>query len=161
VILRPGTADDDRFVATLARCAFGDYGDYDRVLPRWLGARGVATVIAEERGTPVGFAMVGMRPGLHLRRPDAELLAVAVAAGARGRGVGTALVREAITIAERWRARDLCLHTAEANMTAQHVFARAGFLPNGIADAFYANGQGALAMRRPVHALRRRRLKAS
>jgi ribosomal protein S18 acetylase RimI-like enzyme len=161
VTLRPGSSSDARFVGTLARNAFGDYGDYDRVLPRWLGARGVATVIAEERGTLVGFAMVGMRPGLHLRRPDAELLAVAVVARARGRGVGTALVDEAIAVAERWRARDLCLHTAEANATAQHVFARAGFLPTGIADAFYANGQGALAMRRPVHALRRRRLKAS
>ena len=160
MILRPGRTDDERFVAALARSAFGDYGDYDRVLPRWLGARGVATVVAEERGTPIGFAMVGMRPGLHLRRPDAELLAVAVTGPARGRGVGTALVGEAIAVAERWRARDLRLHTAATNAVAQHVFRRAGFLPDGTTDAFYANGQAALAMRRPVHALRRR-LKAS
>ena len=155
--LRPGRATDDRFVAALARAAFGDYGDYDRVLPHWLGARGVATVVAEDHGVAVGFAMVGMRPGLHLRRPDAELLAVAVVPAARGRGVGTALVGETIAIAERWRARDLCLHTAERNVVAQRVFAHAGFQATGTADAFYANGQGALAMRRPVQTLRHRR----
>jgi ribosomal-protein-alanine N-acetyltransferase len=159
--IRPGRSSDDRFIAALARAAFGDYGDYDRVLPHWLGARGVATVIAEQRGGPIGFAMVGMRPGLHVRRPDAELLAVAVVAGTRGQGVGTALVAEAIAIAERWRARDLCLHTAERNVAAQRLFTHAGFLATGTADAFYANGQGALAMRRPVRALRRRRVAAS
>ena len=156
-MLRMGGPPDAEFVAELARTAFGAYGEYERVLPRWLGTRGVATVVAEEDGIPAGFAMVGMRPGLYLGRPDAELLAVAVAARARRRGIGRALVHEVIAIAERWRVRGIRLHTADANLIAQRLFAAEGFLAEASREGFYPNGQGAVAMRRPVERRRRAR----
>ena len=68
-MLRAGGPADAEFVADLARTAFSAYGEYERVLPHWLGTRGVATVVAEDDGMPAGFAMLGMRPGLHLGRP--------------------------------------------------------------------------------------------
>jgi len=156
-VLRTGGPADAAFVAELARTAFRDYGEYERVLPRWLGARGVATVVAEEDGAPAGFAMLGMRPGLHLGRPDAELLAVAVATPARRRGIGRALVREVIVIAERWRVRGVRLHTADTNLVAQRLFTGEGFLAEASRRGFYPNGQGALAMRRAVERRRARR----
>ena len=155
--LRAGGPGDAPFVAELARTAFSTYGEYDRVLPHWLGTRGVATVVAEDGGTPAGFAMLGMRPGLHLGRPDAELLAVAVAAPARRRGIGRALVREMIAIAERWRVRGIRLHTADTNVVAQGLFAGEGFLAEASREGFYPNGQGAVAMRRPLERRRRGR----
>jgi len=145
-VLRAGGPGDAEFVADLARTAFSAYGEYDRVLPHWLGTRGVATVVAEKEGAPAGFAMVGMRPGLYLGRADAELLALAVAMNARRRGIGRALVREAIAIAERWRVR-----------VAQRLFAAEGFLAEASREGFYPNGQGAVAMRRPVDRRRRPR----
>jgi len=148
--LRSGGPDDATFVAALARAAFGAFGEYDRVLPRWLGTRGVATVVAERGATRVGFAMLGMRTGLHLGRPDAELLALAVDAGARGCGIGGALVAETIAIAMRWRVAGVRLHTAESNAGAQRLFTRHGFVPGASHDGFYPNGQGAIAMRRAL-----------
>ncbi|TMA36792.1 MAG: GNAT family N-acetyltransferase [Deltaproteobacteria bacterium] len=156
-VLRAGGPADAVFVTDLARTAFSDYGEYDRVLPRWLGTRGVATVVAEEGGAPAGFAMLGMRTGLHLGRADAELLAVAVAARARRRGIGRALVREVIAIAERWRVRGVRLHTADTNLVAQRLFAGEGFLAEASRRGFYPNGQGAVAMRRAVERRRRAR----
>ena len=156
-LLRVGGPGDATFVAELARTAFSAYGEYDRVLPHWLGTRGVATVVAEDDGTPAGFAMLGMRPGLHLGRPDAELLAVAVSARARRRGIGRALVREVIVIAERWRVRGIRLHTADTNVVAQRLFAGEGFLAEASREGFYPNGQGAVAMRRPLERRRRSR----
>ena len=156
-MLRAGGPADAEFVADLARTAFSAYGEYERVLPHWLGTRGVATVVAEKEGAPAGFAMVGMRPGLYLGRADAELLALAVAVSARRRGIGRALVREAIAIAERWRVRGIRLHTAEKNRVAQRLFAAEGFLAESSREGFYPNGQGAVAMRRPVERRRRAR----
>jgi ribosomal protein S18 acetylase RimI-like enzyme len=152
--LRAGVPADAEFIAELARAAFGPYGEYERVLPRWLGTRGVATLIGERHGLAVGFAMLGMRPGLHLGRPDAELLAVAVAEEARGLGVGTALLREVVSIAARWRVRGVRLHTADTNRGAQRLFEREGFVRQASQEGFYPNGQGAVAMRRAVERAR-------
>jgi len=113
--------------------------------------------VAEDDGMPAGFAMLGMRPGLHLGRPDAELLAVAVAALARRPGIGRALVREVIVIAERWRVRGIRLHTADTNVVAQRLFAGEGFLAEASREGLYPNGQGDVAMRRPLERRRRSR----
>lgn len=155
IALRAGGAGDAPFVATLAGEAFAGYGDYDEILPRWLRRRGVRTIVAEVDGAAAGFAMVTVRTGVHLGRPDAELLAVAVAPGARRRGVGTALVREAITAAAAWGLPGIRLHTAETNRAAQRLFASAGFLPARPRRRFYSNGQAAIPMRRRIAQPRR------
>lgn len=65
-------------------------------------------------------------PPMTRARPEMRLLAVAPAA--RGRGIGTALVRECIRRARRSGSAALTLHTSDVMQMAMRMYERMGFV---------------------------------
>ena len=84
------------------------------------------TLVAVHEGRWVGTA------GAHLRRREAELVAVYVVADARGARLG--VLDALLEAVERWaadRADSIILHVGEENMRARRAYERRGFHPTG------------------------------
>ena len=153
--LRRAARRDRAFIGALAAEAFAAYGEYGPLLLDWFAMAGVEGTIAEERGRPVGLTLVAF-----VTDPDApahwvaDVLAIAVAREARGRGVGRRLLEAAVArardVARRWPVRALRLSVAEENAAARGLFESCGFAYGGREDRFYPRGQRALHMRRPL-----------
>lgn len=156
VEIRPTTPADGGFVSQLSGEAFAPFGDYRELLPRWNGKPGVFTFLAVERRRPVGFVMVGFYWGDPERRTwvFADVLAIAVASGHRGRGIGRKLLRQAIEAACEARSaldvRELRLTVADTNGRAQALFRSEGFVLSEEGHGHYDGGQVALRMRKPL-----------
>ena len=92
---------------------------------------------------------------LRWRKRDriAKIERVAVVAAARGQGVGRALLRGALALAEAEGGREALLH---AQTTAQAFYAGLGFVAGG--PEFVEDGIPHIAMRRPLTGADRQRL---
>ena len=88
-------------------------------------AQGTTLLIARDEGTIVGIAM------LHIYRIPTGLQAriddVVVQLASRGRGIGEALVREAITMARAAGAKSLHLTSHPRREAANRLYLRLGF----------------------------------
>jgi ribosomal protein S18 acetylase RimI-like enzyme len=97
-----------------------------------LGADGTGVVLAAVEGTAlVGTAMLEFWPHAEpvVRGPaEAAIRALAVAPGARGRGVGRALLAAVTQRAAERGTTHLVLLTMPKMRTAQHLYATAGFV---------------------------------
>ena len=106
--------------------------------------------IAEQGGIAVGVAALEWR-GWNRR---AELTHLYVDAGARGRGVGAALLADARATAEGWGARCLWVETQQVNAPAVRFYRRHGFTWCGadltLYDPHEAPGEVALFFALPL-----------
>ena len=154
VRLRPGLASDLGFLSQLAREAFEHYGDYDRLLPEWARTPGIELTVAEEDGQRVGLTLLGFFEQRPRPAAVADLLAIAVAATHRRRGVGRLLLQAAIKRArELARVNVVCalrLTVAETNAGARALFEAAGFGYVPEHEGHYPKGQRALRMELPL-----------
>lgn len=149
--IRRGGPRDRDWIVRSSRATFAGFGDYGEIIDRWLAARGVASVVAEEAERLLGFSIVYPHRRLGALRPSfAELVAIVVAPPERDRGLGRSLLDRTELIARGWGARELRLHTAHDNHGAQRFFQRAGFRPRDAAPSFYPRGQAAVEMARPL-----------
>jgi ribosomal protein S18 acetylase RimI-like enzyme len=151
---RPARTGDARFLAELAGEAFGTYGDYQTVVAAWAADPFVEATIAVQEGAPAGAAfLVFLRPGEAPHTRVGDLLALAVAAPFRGRGLGRALlahvVARATHVSRRHGIDALRLAVAESNAAARRLFESAGFRYYE-AEGSYPNGQKALHMSLPL-----------
>jgi len=104
--------------------------------------------IAELLATPGAFAF-HHQDGFVLARVaggEAEILTLAVAPHARGRGLGRALLHAAIARAERQGAEVLFLEVGADNPHALALYAGLGFAKVGIRKGYYSGGD-ALVLR--------------
>lgn len=158
MIRRAEVADHPWIIATGAE-AYRDLGDYTRILPSWLEQPGVLAWIDHDlQGRGRAFAMLGFYTEAPVRPPApgevvADLLALAVLPTFQRRGIGSKLLTHVIEVAERVapasRIAALRLTVAETNVSAQRLYARAGFrIVDG--SASYDRGQRALRMARPL-----------
>lgn len=102
----------------------------------WLGegsARMLAAVSAGDEGAqPLGYAVLSVKPSMaswDVGAEVGELETLAVAAGTRGEGIGTLLIK---ACEERLRAEGVAYWTVgvvEANEGATRLYERAGFRP--------------------------------
>jgi ribosomal-protein-alanine N-acetyltransferase len=153
--LRPARRRDRAFIGALAGEAFAAYGDYGPLLLDWFGTPGVEATIAEDEAGPAGLTLLAF-----VADPEAsggwvaDVLAIAVAARARRRGLGRRLLggvlERAGGAARRWPVHAVRLSVAEDNLSARALFESAGFQYTGHEESFYPRGQRALHMRRPV-----------
>ncbi len=90
-------------------------------------------IVAEKEGTIVGSVLL-YPPGTAFSTPDEgpltcpEVRLLAVAAEARGQGVGTALMKECIRRSRRLGANCLNLHTTDMMQVAMRMYERMGFV---------------------------------
>jgi [ribosomal protein S18]-alanine N-acetyltransferase len=78
---------------------------------------------------------------------EAEVLTLAVAPAVRGGGIGAALLSEAMTMAAAMGARAVFLEVSVANIAAQRVYTRAGFVQAGLRRHYYSDNTDALVLR--------------
>jgi len=146
-----GDENDRSYIVSLARQCFARFGDYGRIVDRWLGVSGVVSVVACHGGVRIGFAIVAPHRWLRLFRPScAELVAIAIDPGRRARGFGRCLLERAELVARSWDAPEIRLHTACDNDGAQRFFARAGYRAVDGVPSYYPNGQEAVEMVRTL-----------
>lgn len=149
VTVRPATLDDvDAVVAILVEVA----GE-----GRWIGTEAPVDVeqrrrrmvedvereeaivlVAEVAGQPVGEL------GLYLARYGVADLGMAVAAGWRGRGIGSALLAEAIGRARTAGAHKIALQVWPHNAAAIALYERSGFQREGYLTRHYRRRSGEL-----------------
>ena len=95
-------------------------------------------LVAEAGGQPVGEL------GLHLARYGVADLGMAVAAGWRGRGIGSALLAEAIDQARTAGAHKVALQVWPHNAAAIALYERFGFQREGYLTRHYRRRSGEL-----------------
>jgi ribosomal protein S18 acetylase RimI-like enzyme len=103
-----------------------------RVIQKWIdgGEPDCMIVIAREDGARralQGFALVRMQPDALNGEPSAHLEALAVADGAEGKGVGSALIERAEQIAFEGGAATMTLHVFQTNQRAVALYERRGY----------------------------------
>lgn len=112
-----------------------------------------ATAITALLGTPGSFAFAHP-DGFVLARvagDEAEILTLAVAPSARGRGLGRALLQAVIRSTAEQGAASLFLEVGADNPAALALYAGLGFSKVGMRKAYY-NGRDALVLRLPLPA---------
>ena len=115
-----------------------------------------AAACAELLGTP-GTSAVMADGGFAILRTaadEAELLTLAVAPEARGRGLGRALLRGALEQARAEGAEAMHLEVAAGNTPAINLYAGEGFERVGLRRGYYARPNGtedAVLMRRALN----------
>lgn len=154
--LRPGRAQDEDAVRSIADEVFTVFGEYGSWLPGYLTHPGVWSYIYEERRDVVGFALLGiLEPDERQGGRLADLLAIAVRASHQGRGIGTMLLKQVVEKARYLRhaidLREVRLTVAEPNERARRFFVRFGFLPIEGDHGYYDKGQRALRLGLKLH----------
>lgn len=121
---------------------------------RVLGMDGTGEILAAvDDGHILGTVTLVSWPngGEVLRDPgEGEIRALAVAAAARGRGIGRALLAAVMRRAAAREVRDLLLLTQPDMLAAQHLYAEAGFGRRPDRDYEYAPGHRLLAFGMPM-----------
>lgn len=91
-----------------------------------------AFVLTDPQGFLIGRVVAG----------EAELLTLAVAPAARARGIGGALVDAFLTQARARGGESAFLEVSAANLTAQKLYLRKGFEPQGKRKGYYQTPGG-------------------
>ena len=98
-----------------------------------IGGAGAYAVMAQDE-EPLGMVMA------RVLFDEAEILTLAVAPGARRRGVGSALVTAAAGLARRGGALSLMLEVGEDNPGAIALYGATGFVQVGLRRNYYDRG---------------------
>ncbi len=99
-------------------------------------ARAFARVSVAVEGEGADEALLGFTCVWQLP-PEAHLLKIATASGARGRGVGGALLRRSLDHASASGCEQVQLEVASANASAVRLYERAGFEVVGRRPGYY------------------------
>jgi ribosomal-protein-alanine N-acetyltransferase len=144
--IRAARRSDNDYVVRLSEQAFRVYGPYERLVSQWLETAPTETYIACIDLRPAGFAMIGQLSPAADQGGITELLAIAVDAGERRKGIGAALMKAVENRAVELHAKRVILHTGTDNLAAQALFSRSGYTPCEIKQRFYPAGQAAVMM---------------
>lgn len=95
--------------------------------------RRVLVAVVEERPAIVGF-LVARQVSL-----EWELENVVVAAEERGKGIGTRLLAQLLSLARMSKSDTVFLEVRESNTAARQLYEKAGFAETGRRKAYYSN----------------------
>lgn len=154
VIVRPARAADVGAICAIEAQSFDGDRFPPRNLRRLLHTKTAAFLMAEDAGTPFGYALVLFRKGAGAAR----LYSIAAIPAARGRGVGAALLAGAEACAKRRGAERLRLEVRASNRAAIGLYSRAGFSILKESPRYYDDGETALKMEKRLTAAGDKRL---
>ncbi len=133
--LRPAVLDDAPALAQIHAASFAAAWDAREIADVLTGPGGFGLVVELEPGRPAGFILCRALVG------EAEVLTLAVAPEARGRGLGAGLMAAALILAGQAGARAMFLEVAADNEPAIRVYDQAGFAPVGRRRDYYRHGR--------------------
>jgi len=108
-------------------------------------------IVAEEDGEIIGYVMCRIETGL----PDFGLLgiakrghviSIAVLPEHRRKGIGTALMTEAMLGMRVYKAKECYLEVRVSNTPAVNLYGKLGFQASRMVQGYYADGEGAYIM---------------
>jgi ribosomal-protein-alanine N-acetyltransferase len=144
VRVRPAEPRDVPAVAAIEQASFGDPWSANS-FAQLVHNPGVLFAIAEQAGAVAGYVVAWFAAD------EAEVANVAVAAVARGRGVGAQLLDVALTEAAGRGAATVYLEVRESNGAARRLYASRGFAEVGRRRRYYRNPvEDALVLARPL-----------
>ncbi len=142
--IRPATAADLAAVTAIERAAFSDPWS-PASFRSLLGNAQVAFRVAEAGGQVAGYAVAWFAAD------EAELANLAVAAPARGRGVGALLLDAVLAEAAHRGAATVYLEVRESNAAARRLYASRQFAAVGRRRRYYRHPvEDALVLTRPL-----------
>lgn len=130
VRLRPAEADDLDQIAQVEADSFGQPWRRE-TFEALLGRPSVDIVVAESDGRVAGYAVVRSTVG------ESELANLAVSPARRGRGLGRALLREAVDAARNRGATWVFLAVRASNDEAAKLYLHFGFQEIGAQASYY------------------------
>jgi ribosomal-protein-alanine N-acetyltransferase len=145
--LRDATLADLDAIMTLERASFPTDAWSEAMMRQELASPHGRYIVLEEGGEVIGYA--GLRAPAGSR--DGDVQTIALAASARGRGLGRALLRELLREAASRRVGEVFLEVRADNPVAQALYASEGFTELGRRPRYYQpDGVDALVMRLDV-----------
>lgn len=134
VVIRTAGAVDLDAIMAIEQASFGasawERGTMQQEIASDWG-RYVIAVDEDDDGRTVGYA------GLRAVGVEGDVQTIAVAAGARGRGIGRALLAELLAEAARRGVRELFLEVRADNPVARGLYESVGFREIGVRPRYY------------------------
>jgi ribosomal protein S18 acetylase RimI-like enzyme len=163
--IRDARADEREAIRALTLAAYAEFatimtptawaGLHQAILSGMEAEGAVERIVAEQHGALLGSVMLyspaASAYGDAVAGTDwPELRLLAVAAAARGQGVGTALVEECVRRARQAGASALGLHTSESLRAAIRMYERMGFVRAPEGDFQPSGAELVMAYRLPL-----------
>ena len=142
--IRPSSSNELEQLVSLARTAFGEFGDYRETIRHWVNRPEMTTLVAVARSEVVGFIVFGAHAG---SKTIGHMIALAVVERYREQGVGRQLLNCALVAMAENGLISAELAVARSNQKAQALFRSLGFESDG-QTVTYPNGEDGLVMSR-------------
>lgn len=133
--VRPAAPADLPAVMAIERASFPTDAWSESSMRSTLRDRNTVFVVAERSAE--GGGLDGYGAVLAPRRGDADVLTLAVAAAARGGGLGRTLLAALLGAARERRAPRVFLEVRDDNGVAQRLYSSVGFVPVGRRPRYY------------------------
>jgi [ribosomal protein S18]-alanine N-acetyltransferase len=130
-IVRDAVRADLGAIVAIERACFSDPWTRGMFAPHLDAGNGSAFVVAEDRGTVIGYAMT------LTVTDEAELLNIAVDVDRRGSGIGALLLDEVMRRARAAGALDMWLEVRASNTAARTLYDSRGFVAVGVRKRYY------------------------
>jgi len=138
--IRPARASDIDALVSIENSVFGTDRISRRALQRHVDSRTATLLVAEDRGSVLGYALVLFRTNGRAGR----LYSLAVKRGCEGSGIGRRLLAAAEKAALSRGCPIFRLEVREENVRAIDLYRRAGYRLSGRRQGYYEDGAAAL-----------------
>jgi ribosomal-protein-alanine N-acetyltransferase len=145
--LRSHTPEDFETLHSIDQACFPRGIAYSRRMLRWfLTQRGADCLVAQDGAQLVGFVLT------HTSGHAGQIITLDVLAGARRRGIGSRLLREAESRMAAAGVHHVILETATNNEAAVAFWQQHGYRTQAVLKNYYLNTLDAFQMRKSLHA---------
>lgn len=145
-LLRQATRSDLNAIDALEAASFDADRFPRRNLRRMLAGGKTIFLLAETGGRAAGYLALSFRAGSGVSR----LYSLAIDPGARGKGIGAALIVRAMMETSLRGLRAMRLEVRESNTAARQLYERCGFTLRGRRESYYGDGEAACLYEAPA-----------
>ena len=108
-------------------------------------------IVAEADGEIVGYIMCRIETGIPSFKllgitKKGHVISIAVLPSHQGKGIGYALIREAMQAMVNYNAKECYLEVRESNLSALHLYKKLGFETARTLRNYYADGEDAFVL---------------